>query len=133
VTEPPKKARGIEVESQSIQDELIAIKDRLSAIETIASISNASVVRQFVEAHLVTDKARAIMKECEDEPRTRAHLKEKFAFQNYQGLDYHLKPLREADLLRPRTENGTTTFEWSNLFRRLPKSTIKAILEKPAK
>jgi hypothetical protein len=26
------------------------------------------------------------------------------------------------------TEDGTIVFEWSNLFRRLPKSTIKSIL-----
>jgi len=43
--------------------------------------------------------------------------------------DHHLKPLREADLLRQRVEeDGTVVFEWSNLFRRLPKTTIKSIL-----
>jgi hypothetical protein len=45
------------------------------------------------------------------------------------ALDYHLKPLREADLIRQKVEtDGKIVFEWSNLFRRLPKTTIKSIL-----
>lgn len=127
--EPQKNKASIEVSSEMLKDELTAIKDRLSAIETIESISNAAVVKKYVEEYLVTDKQRAIMAECEDQPRTRAHLKEKFGYQTLQALDYHLKPLREADLLRPKTEDGTIVFEWSNLFRRLPKSTIRAILK----
>jgi DNA-binding transcriptional ArsR family regulator len=100
----------------------------LNAIETIQSISNATVVKKYVEDHLTTTKAKEIMKECE-EPRTRSHLREKFNFKSDQALDYHLKPLREADLVRPAIqEDGTITFEWSNLFRRLPKSAIRTIL-----
>ncbi len=122
------KKDSLEVSSQSLQDELVAIKDRLNAIETIQSISNASVVRKYVEEHITTDKAKEIMKECET-PRTRLHLQSQFNFKSGPALDYHLKPLREADLLRERIEkNGTIELEWSNLFRRLPKSTIKAIL-----
>lgn len=122
------KKDSVEVSSQSLQDELVAIKDRLSAIETIESISNASVVKKYVEEHLATKRARDLMKECE-EPRTRSHLTSQLNFNSGQALDHHLKPLREADLLRQRIEeDGTILFEWSNLFRRLPKSTIKAIL-----
>ena len=51
----------------------MAIKDRLNAIETIQSISNATVVKKYVEEHLTTKKAKEIMKECE-EPRTRSSL-----------------------------------------------------------
>jgi DNA-binding transcriptional ArsR family regulator len=126
---PRKGKDSVEVSSRSLQDELVAIKDRLSAIETIESISNASVVKKYVEDHLKTDKGKLIMKECE-EPRTRAHLISTFGFNSGPALDHHLKPLREADLLRQRVEeDGTTFFEWSNLFRRLPKSTIRAILD----
>ena|SRR3982751_2010218 len=122
------KKDSIEVSSQSLQDELVAIKDRLNAIETIQSISNASVVKKYVEDHLTTKRAKEIMKECE-EPRTRTHLISKWNFNSSQALEYHLKPLREADLLRQKVEeDGVIVFEWSNLFRRLPKSTIKAIL-----
>jgi hypothetical protein len=123
----PKKD-SVEVSSQPLQDELVAIKDRLSAIETIQSISNASVVKKYAEEHLTTSHARHVMKECE-EARTRSHLRSKFGFKSNQALDHHLRPLREADLLRERVEpDGTIVFEWSNLFRRLPRTTIKAIL-----
>jgi len=122
------KKDSVEVSSQPLQDELVAIKDRLNAIETIQAISNAPEVRKYVEEHLKTKDAKKIMKECET-PRTRSHLQTHFNFKNAPALDYHLKPLREADLLRKKIEeDGTILFEWSNLFRRLPKSAIKSIL-----
>jgi DNA-binding transcriptional ArsR family regulator len=123
----PSKDR-LEVSSQPLQDELIAIKDRLSAIETIQSISNAAVVEKYVQDHLKTDKAKPIVRECET-PRTRSHLRQVFKFKSDPALDHHLKPLREADLVRQRVEeDGTIVFEWSNLFRRLPKSSIRKLL-----
>lgn len=123
-----RKKDSLEISSQSLEDELIAIKDRLSAIETIASISNAVVVKKYVEDHLTTGKGKAIMKACE-EPRTRQELRTQFKFNSDQALHHHLGPLRQADLLRERIEeDGRVVFEWSNLFRRLPKSTIKSIL-----
>jgi hypothetical protein len=119
---------SIEVTSEPLQDELIAIKDRLSAIETIQSISNAPAVKKFVEEHL-TEKGKAIMKECA-EARTKDHLISRFKFNSSQALDHHLQPLLKDDLLRRRREqDGTLVFEWSNLFRRLPHSTITAILK----
>ena len=120
---------SIEVSSDQLKAELIAIKERLGALETIASISNRQVVEVYVCEHLKTDKGKQIMKECE-EPRTREYLMKRFSFNNVPALDYHLSPLREADLLRQRFDNDgkTQTFEQSNLFRRLPKSTIKKIL-----
>jgi hypothetical protein len=123
------KKDSVEVSSDQLKAELIAIKERLGALETIASISNRQVVEVYVREHLKTDKAPQIMKECE-EPRTRAQLMKKFSFKSAAALDYHLTPLREADLLRQRfDEHGTTqTFEQSNLFKRLPKSTVKKIL-----
>ncbi len=125
------KKDSVEVSSQTLQDELVGIKDRLSAIETIQSISNAKVVAEYVEKHLTTDKARPIMRECET-PRTRSYLVSHFGFNSSAALDHHLKPLREADLIRQRIEeDGTLVFEWSNLFRRLPKSSIKALLGEP--
>jgi DNA-binding transcriptional ArsR family regulator len=128
VNDKRAKKDSVEVSSQPLQDELVAIKDRLNAIETIQSISNATVVKKYVEENLTTKRARDIMKECE-EPRTRSHLTSKFGLNSRQALDHHLKPLREADLLREKIEqDGTIVFEWSNLFRRLPKTTIKAIL-----
>jgi hypothetical protein len=128
VSDKRSKKDAVEVSSQSIQDELIAIKDRLNAIETIESISNAPAVKQFVLEHLKTKDAKRIMKECEV-PKTRAHLQAHFGYNSKQALDHHLKPLREADLLREKVEgDGTVVFEWSNLFRRLPKTTLRSIL-----
>jgi hypothetical protein len=128
VTDKRSKKIGLEVDSQSLKDELVAIKDRLNAIETIQSISNASAVKQFVEEYLKTKDARQIMRECEV-ARTRTHLQETVNYKSKQALDYHLKPLREADLLRQSIEeDDTIVFGWSNLFRGLPKPTIKKIL-----
>jgi DNA-binding transcriptional ArsR family regulator len=123
----PVKDR-LEVSSQPLQDELAAIKDRLSAIETIQSISNAAVVKQYVQEHLTTKDAKKIMAGCET-PRSKSHLLSTFGYKSKPALDHHLKPLREADLLREKiNEDGTIVFEWSNLFRRMPKSAIKSIL-----
>ena len=128
MTDKRPKKDSVEVSSQSLQDELVAIKDRLSALETIQSISNAAVVKKYVEEHLKTDKGKAIMRECA-EPQTKSQLISRFKFNSPQALDHHLKPLLKDDLLRQRVdEDGTIAFEWSNLFRRLPRSSIAAIL-----
>jgi DNA-binding transcriptional ArsR family regulator len=124
------KKDSVEVSSDQLKAELIAIKERLGALETIASISNRQVVEVYVREHLKTDKGKQILKECE-EPRTRDYLMKKFGFNSAPALDYHLTPLREADLIRQRfDDDGTTqTFEQSNLFKRLPKSSVKKLLD----
>lgn len=123
-----QKKDGIEVTSDPLKAELVAIKDRLSAIETIQSISNAAAVKKYVEDENLSAKSKEILKECE-EPRTRSHLRSKFKFNSDQALHHHLKPLLAADLLRQMVqEDRTVVFEWSNLFRRLPRPTIKSIL-----
>jgi hypothetical protein len=125
------KTDELEVSSAQLQAELIEIKERVGALETIASISNKEVVEKFVRDHVATDKARQILRECE-EPRTREHLISKFGFASAQALDHHLNPLRDATLIRPHfDENRKQTFEWSALVRRLPKTTLKKILEPP--
>lgn len=128
VAKPGKEGR-VEVSSEQLRSELIEIKERLSAVETIESISNRKVVEEFVRDHLVTDKARPIMKECA-EPRTREYLISKFGFKSGSALDHHLKPLREAGLLQQKfADDGPLSFEWSNLFKGLPKTAIRAILD----
>jgi DNA-binding transcriptional ArsR family regulator len=125
---PAKKDR-IEVGSDQLRGELIEIKERVSALETIASISNKDVVEKYVRGSLQTPKSREIMKECE-EPRTREQLVARFGFGSVQALDHHLNPLREADLLQVHFDDeGVQTFEWGNLFKRLPKKTLKQILD----
>jgi len=124
----PKKRDSVEISSDQLRAELIGIKERLGAIETIESISNRAVVDAYVRTHITTEKAKLVMREC-SEPRTRDHLMTKLQFASRQALDHHLNPLREADLLRQHfDDDGTQTFEWSNLFRRLPKKALKDIL-----
>src|SRR5687768_5848677 len=110
MTDKRSKKDSVEVSSQTLQDELVAIKDRLSAIETIQSISNAPAVKKYVEEERLTGKGKAILKECE-EPRTRTHLRSTFQFNSDQALNHHLKPLLQADLLRQAVnENETIVF-----------------------
>jgi hypothetical protein len=128
-SKPANATVQLEVSSDQIKAELIEIKERLGALETIASISNKTVVEAFVKEYLTTAKGKQIMKECEA-PQTREKLIAKFHFASAQALDYHLTPLREADLIRQYLDDaGTQTFVWSNLFKRLPKKTIREILD----
>jgi hypothetical protein len=123
-----RRKDGIEVESDQLRVELIEIKERVGALETIASISNRKVVEAYVREHLKTSKGQEIMKECE-EPRTREHLMARLGLSSAQALDHHLKPLRANDLIQQRfDEDRAQTFEWSNLFRGLPRSTRDEIL-----
>jgi DNA-binding transcriptional ArsR family regulator len=135
----PNKNAKIEVASDQLKAELIEIKERLGALETIASLSNRTVVEALVRSHLTTEMRRRVMKECE-QPRTKNDLVSKLGFSSVQALDHHLAPLREADLIHQRfDDNGVLTFEWSKLFKGLPKSKVKELLdaseasEKPAK
>jgi hypothetical protein len=127
------KKDSIEVSSGELRAELIEIKDRVGALETIASISNKEVVEKFVRESIPSEQARQILKECE-EPRTREYLMAKFGFATSQALDYHLNRLRQGDLVRHHFDDDgkKQMFEWSNLFRRLPKPTLAKILN-PAK
>lgn len=126
-----KKKDSVEVESDQLKSELIEIKERVGALETIASLANRGVVERYVRDHLTTEKGKQIMQECA-EPRTREKLISKLGFASPQALDYHLTPLREDDLIRQHfADDGSQTFEWSNLFKRLPKKTIKEILSRP--
>src|SRR5438132_5925585 len=97
MTGKPKKPDRIEVSSDQLKAELTEIKERVGALETIASISNRQVVEAYVREHLHTDRGKDIMRECA-ERRTRAHLMAKFGFKSAAALDYHLTPLREDDL-----------------------------------
>jgi len=124
-----KRTDRVEVASDQLKAELVEIKERLSALETIASVSNRAEVEAYVRGCLTTAKGKQIMKECE-EPRTKKELIAKFSFASVQALDHHLNPLRRDDLLQQQTDDDTSTisFEWSNLFKRLPRKTIEKIL-----
>lgn len=124
------KKDKLEISSDQLKAELIEIKERVGALETIASISNRKQVEEYVRAHLRSDKARLIMKACE-EPRTREYLISKLGFAGPQALDYHLTPLRRDDLIQQRfdDEGSTQAFEWSKLFKGLPRGTRDQVLD----
>lgn len=125
----PKKKDKLEISSDQLKAELIEIKERIDAIETISSISNRKVVEDYVRGHVKTDKAKQIMAFCA-QPRGRDQLRAELKLPSQQALDHHIRPLREADLLRRSfDEAGNMKLEWGNLFRRLPSATIKKILD----
>jgi hypothetical protein len=62
-------------------------------------------------------------------PRTKEQLKTALNCNSVPALDNHLKPLREADLIHQRTnDEGLLTFEWSKLFKSVPKSSRSLVL-----
>src|SRR5271156_1285500 len=124
----PTPKDNIEVASDQLKAELIEIKDRLGALETIASVSNRAKVEEYVRSHLSSPKAKQVMQECV-EARTREQLIAKFSFAGPQALDYHLTPLRKAHLVEQHfAEDGTQTFEWSELFKGLSTKVKKEVL-----
>jgi hypothetical protein len=126
---PKKAGQGLAVSSDELKNELIEIKERVGALETIATIANRQPVEEFVRTHLTTSKAKEIMRECEV-PRTREYLVKRFKFASAQALDHHLNLLRGDNLLHQHTDDaGLQVFVWSNLFKRLLKSARESILE----
>lgn len=122
----PKHA--LEVKSGSIEAELIEIKERLGSLETIAGLANSREVLEHARKHLTSEQRFAIMRLCET-PQTKEQLKITLNYNSVPALDNHLKPLREADLIHQRTnDEGLLTFEWSKLFKSVPKSSRSSLL-----
>jgi len=119
-----------EFTSDQLKAELIEIKERLGSLETIASLANREIVEKYVATVLKNDaRKKQIMTACQ-EPQTRNTLKEKLSFESAQALDYHLNPLRHNDLLHEsRNESNIQAFQWSKLFKHLPKLTRDRLLQ----
>ncbi len=99
------------------------------SLETITGLANRKEVEAQARGLLTTPARREVMRKRE-EPKTREQLRKELNYANVQGLDHHLNPLRGGDLIHQRTdEKGILTFEWSRLFKSLPKQTKVAILE----
>jgi hypothetical protein len=117
---PSKKQSGLEVSSSQLTEQLIQIKDRISALETIASLANRKEVEAYVAETLKSDQSIKIMLAC-SEPRTKEELRVLAGFNSVPALDNHLKHLRSDALVEEKTnEKGLITLEWSPLFKRLP-------------
>jgi len=119
-----------EFTSEQLKAELIEIKERLGSLETIASLANREIVEKYVTAVLKGDEKKALMCECEV-PHTKKELVENLGHGSSQALDYHLTPLRQTDLIHEtRNNSGIQIFEWSKLFRNLPKATRDRLIGK---
>jgi hypothetical protein len=114
-----KEDSRVEVTSQQLLDELREIKDRVGALENVAGIANEAILVKYFGEVLNTPQRRQIMAACA-EPQTRDELITQFKFNSPQALNHHLKPLREG-LVHETHSEGVALFEWSLLFKRLPK------------
>jgi len=114
------KKTSLEVSSGQITEQLIEIKERIAALETIASLANRKEVEAYVTETIKSDHARRILAAC-CEPRTKDQLKQILGFTSVNALDHHLKHLRSDALVEAQTnEEGLMTLQWSPLFKRLP-------------
>lgn len=110
---------NIEVTSQQLLDELTEIKDRVGALENVAGIAHQDILAAYFKSVLSNDERRSIMNALRD-PLTKKELQTRFDYRSRQALEYHLNPLREG-LIHIKHEGGAEKFEWSLLFKRLPK------------
>ncbi len=126
-----KKANAVEMSSETLQEELIEIKERLGSLETVTSLAHRKEVEAQARGLLTTGGRRDVMRACEM-PKTKEQLRVELKQPNVQGVDYHLNPLQDGDLIHQKAdERGVLTFEWSRLFRSLPKQTKVSILGVP--
>ena len=122
------KGNPLEVKSGSIEAELIEIKERLGSLETIAGLVNSREVLEHARKHLASEQRFAILRLCETS-QTKEQLKNALDFNSIPALDNHLKPLVDADLIHRRTnDEGLLTFEWSKLFKSVPKSSRTSLV-----
>jgi len=119
-----------EFTSDQLRAELIDIKERVGSLETISSLAHREIIEAYVISILKNDPTKKnIMKACE-QPMTRAAIREKFSsLKSDQAVDYHLNPLRHSALIHEgRNEAYAQVFQWSKMFRNLPKATRNHLL-----
>jgi hypothetical protein len=123
------KTTNVEVSSTQLLNELIEIKDRVGALESVAGIANREILIGFFRDVLNNTQRRQIMAACQV-PQTRAQLV-KLGYNSIPALEYHLKPLREGLIHETHNSNGAALFEWSLLFKRLPQKKREELLNEP--
>lgn len=123
----PKKD-ALEISSTQIHTDLKEIKERIAALETIASLANRPTVEAYARTALISPAVKAIVSACET-PKTKEQLRTELGYASIPALDHHLNQIRTHDILQPETnDDGKLTFRWSNLFARLPKKTLDELL-----
>ena len=122
------KAESVEIKSDQLRSELVEIKERLGALETIAGLANRAEVEALARRVISDSRKKQIMSACAS-PKTRAELVEVLGFESTQALDYHLTTLKDGEMIHQGfTEKNKQNFGWSKLFSNLPKRTREAIL-----
>ena len=119
-----------EVASRSIENELVQIKERLSAIESLEGLTHQDVVAAHLEQVIKGSARRAeILRHCHDGP-TKNELIGRCGFNNAPALDGHLKPLREDGLMlhTRQDDDGILHFIWSYMLQHLPVQRRRKIL-----
>ncbi len=111
----PKTKDTIEVTSDPLKAELVAIKDRLSAIETIQSISNAGAVKKYIEAEKLTGKGKQILKRMANNLAPGANCEQNF---NSTATSCCITTQSRFSMLTYSAQScpKTGAFEWSKLF-----------------
>jgi hypothetical protein len=123
----PKKD-SLEISSEQIHGDLKEIKERIGALETIASLANRPTVEAYVKTVLTTAPIKAIVAACEG-AKTKKELCAELGYKSIPALDHHLSQIRQHDVLQSEiNDDGELAFRWSNLFARLPKNKIKELL-----
>lgn len=122
------KKDALEMSSTQIHTDLKEIKERIAALETIASLANRPTVEAYARSVITSAAVKAIVAACET-PKTKEQLRAELGYASIPALDHHLNQIRAHDILQPETnDNGILTFRWSNLFARLPKKTLNELL-----
>ena len=123
----PKKD-ALEISSTQIHTDLKEIKERIAALETITSLANRPAVEAYARSVLTSPSVKAIVAACET-PKTKEELRAELGYASIPALDHHLNQIRQYDFLQSETnDDGKLTFRWSNLFARLPKGTLDALI-----
>ena len=119
---------ALEISSTQIHTDLKEIKDRIAALETVASLANGPAVEAYARTVLTSPAVKAIVAACET-PKNKEELRVALGYNNIPALDHHLNQIRQHDILQPETnDDGKLTFRWSNLFARLPRKTLEELL-----
>lgn len=125
------KQTTMEVSSDQLMAQLIEIKERVGALENMEALVNQATIEKHVRATVKSSQRKAIMRECR-EPKSKQDLTAQLGYKTTQALDHHLNPLREASLLHTDQSGEVSTFGWSPLVKRLPKSHMEEILNDDA-
>jgi hypothetical protein len=122
-----KPNANVEVTSTQLLSELQEIKDRVGALENVAGIANQPALEKYFREVLSTPQRKSLMATMQT-PKTKLELQQECDHKSGPALKYHLDPLREGLVHVKHDEDGVERFEWSLLFKRMPKKIRLALI-----